>query len=141
MSGALRVVLDTNVVLSALVFAGGRVAAVRGLWQSGRVVPLVSRATMGELARALAYPKFALTQEERLELLADYLPWCESVQVEAGKVRVPQCRDPHDRPFLELAIVGKADALVSGDRDLLAVRGRAGVEILDVDALLRRFGS
>lgn len=135
--GALRVVLDTNVVLSALVFAGGRAGVVRSLWQSGRVLPLASAATAAELARALAYPKFGLDADEREALLAEYLPWCESVRVPARGLRVPACRDPDDRAFLELAVAGKADALVSGDRDLLVLRGQAGFEILDVNGLLR----
>jgi putative PIN family toxin of toxin-antitoxin system len=135
--GALRVVLDTNVVLSALVFAGGRAGAVRGLWQSARVVPLASAATAAELARALVYPKFGLNADEREALLAEYLPWCESVRVPARGMRVPACRDPDDRAFLELAVAGAADALVSGDRDLLVLRGQVGFEILDVNGLLR----
>ena len=124
----MRVVLDTNVVLSALVFAGGRAGVVRGLWQSGRVLPLASAVTAAELARALAYPKFRLNEDEREAMLDEYLPWCESVQVPTRGLRVPACRDPDDRAFLELAVAGKADALVGGDRDLLALRGQAGFE-------------
>ena len=75
MSRAPRVVLDTNVVLSALVFAQGRLAVVRYAWQSGRCQPLVSPATASELVRALAYPKFGLSADEQRELLADYLPY------------------------------------------------------------------
>ncbi len=137
MKGALRVVLDTNVVLSALVFAGGRAGVVRGLWQSGWVLPLASAGTAAELARALAYPKFRLNEDEREAMLDEYLPWCESVRVPTRGLRVPACRDPDDRAFLELAVAGKADALVSGDRDVLALRGQAGFEIMDVNGLLR----
>lgn len=132
----MRVVLDTNVVLSALVFAGGRPGAIRGLWQTGRVVPLASAATAAELARTLGYPKFGLDEDEREALLAEYLPWCESVRIPAHLPGVPACRDPDDRAFLELAVAGKADALVSGDLDLLVLRGRVGFGILDVAGLL-----
>ena len=66
-----RVVLDTNVVLSALLFGGGPAARVRVGWQSGRFVPLASTATAQELVRVLAYPKFELSAGEQEELLAD----------------------------------------------------------------------
>ncbi|MEC9346989.1 MAG: putative toxin-antitoxin system toxin component, PIN family [Pseudomonadota bacterium] len=125
----LCVVLDTNVLLSALLFRSNAMAWIRHAWQSGGLVPLVGRETVGELIRVLAYPKFALTADERTELLADYLPWCETVSVPLTTV-VPECRDPNDRPFLALALVGEADALVSGDADLLSLAPTFAVPIL-----------
>ena len=118
-----RIVLDTNVVLSALVFSGGLSAVLRQTWQSGRCTPLVSSATAQELVRVLAYPKFRLSAGEQQELLADYLPWTEAVRVPVRKPTVPGCRDPFDLPFLHLAVAGKADALISGDKDLLVLDG------------------
>jgi len=73
-----RVVLDTNCIVSGLLFSRGRLAWLRGAWQSGRFVPLVSRATAAELIRVLAYPKFKLDASEREALLADYLPYAET---------------------------------------------------------------
>src|SRR5947207_420118 len=64
-----RVVLDTNVVLSALLFGAGVAGRVRVGWQSGRFVPLASAATARELVRVLAYPKFRLTAAEQEDLL------------------------------------------------------------------------
>lgn len=78
-----RVVLDTNVVLSALVFAYGRLSAVRNAWLEDACIPLVSRTTAAELVRALAYPKFRLGREEQRELLADYLPYCSAIRMPA----------------------------------------------------------
>jgi uncharacterized protein len=115
------VVLDTNLVLSALVFASGRLAALRLAWQAGRCIPLVSSATAAELMRVLAYPKFRLSAADREELLADYLPYCRSVRIPARLPKLPLCRDANDQMFIELAAVGKADWLVSGDKDLLAM--------------------
>jgi putative PIN family toxin of toxin-antitoxin system len=116
-----RTVLDTNVVLSALVFTGGPTARLRHAWQAGLLLPLVSTATAQELIRVLAYPKFGLDAQERQELLADYLPWAEVVAVPEPPPRVPACRDVHDPPFLHLAAAGRADVLVTGDADLLAL--------------------
>lgn len=135
-----RVVLDTNVVLSALIFGGGPSAGVRAGWQSGRFVPLASKATAGELARVLGYPKFGLSNAEPEELLADYLPWVQVVHVPDPPPKVPRCRDPFDLPFLHLAVAGNADVLVSGDRDLLALaRSRGICPILSVEAFRRGY--
>jgi putative PIN family toxin of toxin-antitoxin system len=121
MSDAVRVVLDTNVVLSALVFRGGAAGQVRQAWQRGRVLPLASTATVQELVRVLAYPKFRLSKAEQDELLADYLPYVETVRITQPAPVVPDCRDALDLPFMHLAVAGKAQVLVSGDGDLLAI--------------------
>lgn len=121
MNDAVRVVLDTNVVLSALVFRGGAAAQVRQAWQRGRVLPLASTATVQELVRVLAYPKFRLSPADQDELLADYLPYAETVPIPQPPPTVPDCRDALDMPFMQLAVAGKAQVLVSGDRDLLAI--------------------
>lgn len=124
-----RLVLDTNVLLSALLFPSGSLSWLRNAWQSEFIVPLASRVTIAELLRVLHYPKFSLTAAEREDLLADYLPWVESVVV-SDPPAVPWCRDPKDRPFLELALAGKADALVTGDGDLQDLASRFAVPIL-----------
>ena len=121
MSVAVRVVLDTNVVLSALVFRGGAAGQVRLAWQRGLLLPLASAATVQELVRVLAYPKFRLSQAEQDELMADYLPYAEVVRIPHPPPTVPECRDALDLPFLHLAVAGKAQLLVSGDRDLLVI--------------------
>ncbi len=133
-----RVVLDTNVLLSALLFPAGSLSWLRHAWQSETVVPLASQATTLELIRALSYPKFQLTRHEREDLLADYLPWCETVIVSKPPA-VPHCRDPFDRPFLELALLGRADALVSGDDDLLSLAPEFPVPFLTPSAARHRF--
>lgn len=113
------VVIDTGVVLSALVFSGGALNWLRSAWQVQRIRPCVSQATVTELIRVLAYPKFRLTAAERNDLLADYLPHCRVVTVPARGALLPQCRDPFDVPFLALAIAAKSAALVSSDKHLL----------------------
>jgi putative PIN family toxin of toxin-antitoxin system len=141
MNTAVRVVLDTNVVLSALVFRGGAVGLVRHAWQSGLVLPLASTATVQELVRGLAYPKFRLSPAEQDELLADYLPYAETVRIAHTPPTVPDCRDGQDLPFMHLAVVGKAQALVSGDRDLLAMAAEfesaSGCPIVSIDAFCK----
>ena len=117
----IRAVLDTSVLVSALVFPTGALSWMRDAWRSGRILPLASRATAAELIRVLAYSKFALTVGEQHDLLDDYLPFCVTVAIPNPPPAVPPCRDPFDRPFLELALAGRSDVLVTSDADLLAL--------------------
>ena len=124
-----RFVIDTNVLLSALLFRSRSVSWLRRAWQAREIVPLASHDTTTELLRVLCYPKFGLTDDERQELLADYLPWCKTVIVTEWR-DLPACRDPLDLPFLALALAGHADALVTGDKDLLAMAAKFAVPII-----------
>ena len=135
-----RVVIDTNRVLSALVFAGCRRVLLWLAWQAQRMLPLVSRATAAELIRALAYPKFKLAAQEQKELLADYLPYCKAVRIPTPPPATPPCRDAFDVIFLELALAGKANVLVAGDKDLLSLAGKFACPILGAEQFFRRFG-
>lgn len=135
-----RAVLDTNLVLSALVLGGGAASDLRHAWQQGACLPLVSTVTVQELIRVLTYPKFRLTPAEQHELLADYLPYARTVQIPSPPPSVPSCRDAFDVPFLHLAIAGRADMLVSGDNDLLSLAGEfpvASVSLAEFLAELR----
>ena len=134
---SLRTVLDTNVLVSALLFPEGSASWLRRMWRSRSVVPLVSRETASELIGVLGYPMFSLTRHEREDLLADYLPYCEPVMVEEP-LSLPDCQDPFDRPFLALALAGEADALVTGDADLLALAPDFAVPIVTPSALRER---
>ncbi len=132
-----RVVFDTNVVLSALLFTYGRLSWLVGHWQAGNCAALASHATAEELTRILAYPKFHLTGEEQLEALANYLPFCEAVEI---TISCPiLCRDPKDQPFLDLAESGHGDLLVTGDDDLLALAGQTSFLIERPELYERRF--
>jgi uncharacterized protein len=130
----LGVVFDTNVVVSALLFGAGRLAWLRGVWAGGRGGPLVSTETTHELLRVLAYTKFRLSAIEREELLGDYLPFARVVDIPAGRFNLPECRDPHDLPFLRLAVAGHADYLVTGDDDLLSIERINTCRILRAEA-------
>ena len=100
-------------------------------------MPLVSTATAQELVRVLAYPKFKLDTASQQELLADYLPHTQVIQVPDPPPAVPACRDAFDLPFLHLAVAGKADALVTGDADPLVLAGKPRHRIMTVDAFLQ----
>lgn len=128
---------DTNVVVSALVFAGGRSAWLRRAWAGGVLVPVVSRPTMQELLRVLAYPKFGLAPDDRVELLGDYLPYAERWPTEPPPAPV-QATDPADQPFVDLWVASAAEAIVSGDAHLTGLVPR--VAVMRVAEIQARFG-
>lgn len=132
----MRVVIDTNVVLSALLFRSAATSPLTRLrlqWERGRIMPVVCRESAEELLRVLAYPKFQLTEAEQQQVLAAYLPFCETHSIRLSMVqraRLPACRDPQDQIYLELAASAKVAAVITGDRDLLALKGDVAFRIL-----------
>lgn len=114
----MRIVFDTNTVVSALLFGHGQLSWLRDHWRSGNVTLLVSKPTIDELIRVLAYPKFKLDKAEIEALLADYLPFTKAVTV-PPQPHAPRCSDVNDQMFVDLAIKGQVDILVTGDNDLL----------------------
>lgn len=127
-----RVVLDTNCLVSALIFSRGRFAWLREAWQTKHFVALASRDSVNELLRVLSYPKFKLSQGEQETLLAEFLPYVETVRIEKTPDSLPDIRDADDIIFLALAAAAHADALVSGDGDIQAVRAQFHIPILTV---------
>ena len=125
--------LDTNCVVSALLFEHGRLAWLRHAWQREAIIPLADRSTLHEFIRVLSYPRFRLTRADQEVLLAEYLPWVELLAEVSAPVRWwAGLHDPDDAKFLHLAATAHADYLVSGDRDLLSLRG--GVPDLNIVA-------
>lgn len=118
----IRAVLDTNVVLSALLFTSGRLAWIRRAWQHRKLHPLVCKETVSELLRVIAYPKFKLDIAEQQGLLEDVLPYVDVIELPEPWPLLPMCRDEKDQMFLVLAHVGHAEVLLSGGRDILAMR-------------------
>lgn len=115
----MRAVVDTNVLVSALLFRG-TTSRLRAHWRAGRLVLVASEVTLAEAARVLAYPKFKLAPGVAASIVAtEVLPFVERVAPERTP---PACRDPDDDEFLWCARDAGADALITGDPDLLALR-------------------
>ena len=133
----MRLVLDTNILISVLLFRRGSLRWILGAWESGQIVPLRSAPTISELVRVLSYAKFNLNGEQVERLVATYLHWAEVVDVPEG-LEVPTPRDSNDRPFLELALAGNAEALVTGDDDLLVLASDFPVPIITPRELRER---
>jgi len=117
-----RVVLDTNCLVSALIFSHGKAGQLRTAWQRGDIIPLVCRETVTELLRVLGYPKFNLEREDIESLLADVLPWTETVEADFSHDDIASLRDRDDTIFIRMAQTADAAFLVSGDRHLLELR-------------------
>ena len=75
---------------------------------------------------------------KRQDILEVHLHFCDPVVVPDPPPSVPECRDPLDRPFLELALAGRADALVTGDAGLQALADSFAVPILTPAGLKRQ---
>lgn len=114
-----RIVVDTNVLVSALLF-GGKPGELVTLWKMGRIVPLCSKEIVEEYLRVLAYPKFQLSKSEIDFLLThEILPYFKVLTVKPGESLVTM--DPSDDKFIGCALEGRAEVIVSGDKHLLTL--------------------
>lgn len=129
----IRAVLDTNVVVSALLF-DGQASRLLALWPQRRFIPVISRSILQEYLRVLAYPKFKLTPQEVRDAIEELLP---SAEVAAPKRRLRIIRrDPTGNRFLECALAANAQYLVSGDDDLLSLETFQGIRVVSVTEFL-----
>jgi uncharacterized protein len=111
----------------------GKMAWLRHGWQSGDFTPLVNKHTVSELLKVLAYPKFTLTKAEQGLLLADFLPYAGAVAPQDDPGNLPTAKDAADQMFLSLAVIGKAEILVSGDKDLLVPKNSFEMPIMTIN--------
>jgi uncharacterized protein len=131
-----RVVIDNNALISRLllpVSVPGR--AVRKAVDTGRL--LVSEPVLAELADVLGRPKFDpyVSLEDRQQFLRLLGRIAEMVPI---SYTVHACRDPRDDKFLELAVNGSADVIITGDRDLLALNPFRNIPIITPAEFLKR---
>ena len=127
----MRAVLDTNVIVSAVLVSGGNERRILDAWRLGAFDLVVSPALLEELARVLAYPKIRSARwitdaevEELVETLA------EGSIVVAGTGRERASRDPGDDMVITAAFEGRADWLVTGDRNLLVLESYRRIRIV-----------
>lgn len=121
----LRVVFDTNVLLSLFAFPGDRWQPLRDAVADGRVCCLTRDDCFEEYRRIVASRAIDLDDDGRAGALARYAACATRVDELPCAAALPRCGDPDDQKFLELASVGAAHFLVTQDRALLAVAPRA----------------
>lgn len=132
-----RVVLDTNTLVSALLFKGS-LAGLVALWQSSRFTPIFSRETFSEFNAVLEYPKFSLTaQEISFIIQEEVLPYFEVVDGDEQVTGI--CRDPDDDKFIACAVSASAEFIVSGDKDLLDIGRFKNIRIISPSDFLKKF--
>lgn len=135
MRSALRIVIDTNVFVSRLLLPRSIPAqAVHKARREGCL--LVSEATMDELARVLSRSKLDryVSVENRKQFLRQLGRRSEFVPVIYS---VRECHDPKDDKFLEVALNGRADVIITGDADLLVMHPWRDIAILSPQDFLR----
>jgi putative PIN family toxin of toxin-antitoxin system len=133
-----KIVLDTSVLISALLFKG-ELSKLVVLWQKGIIIPVISKDTFQELRSVLEYPKFSLSQEEINTIIGnEILPHFEVVEVTKDIKGV--CRDPADDKFISCALSASADIIVSGDRDLCDLKRYKSVKIVTPSDFLKILG-
>jgi putative PIN family toxin of toxin-antitoxin system len=134
----IRVVLDTNVQISALLFKG-ELSRIVGLWQEGKIIPIISKETFDELRSVLEYPKFSLSHAEIRSLIErEILPFFEVVSVRRHVKGA--CRDPGDDMFISCAISANADYIVTGDKDLFDLKKYRSIRIIRASDFIRILG-
>lgn len=132
-----RVVLDTTVLVSALLFETTLLKVI-DLWQSGAIISVISKDTFQELRAVLAYPKFALTQDETRAIFEqEILPFFEVIDVVEEVKGV--CADPADDKFLACALAASAEYLVSGDKAFIDLKQYKSVKIIKPSEFLKLF--
>jgi len=127
----IRAVVDTNILVRAMIKPDGTVGPVLRRLRDGDYLLLYSEPLLAELADVLNRPrirdKYGLTQEDIEAVLALILLRGEPVNPTR---RIDECRDPKDNMVLEAAISARADAIVSGDEDVLTLHPFEGIPII-----------
>ena len=131
-------VLDTNVLVSALLFRGAA-SNIHQMILEGRILPLISLPILDEYTRVLAYKKFSLTQAEVDYLIEEEIsPWFEFRTIPLKTENwIPD--DPSDDMFIHLALTEPSAVLISGDRHIIDRRDDLPCKVLTVQECIEVF--
>lgn len=130
----LRVVPDTNVLISALIVEGNEYRLIEKCFMR-EIIIITSADVLDEFKEVALRPKFGFTEEE----VDDFV----NALIEAAEVVMPKekvssvCRDPDDDKLLEAALEGNADYIISGDKDLLVLKRFRNVKVVTAAEFLR----
>jgi putative PIN family toxin of toxin-antitoxin system len=134
----MRAVVDTNILVRAVIQPAGAVGPVLMRLRQGDYTLLYAQPLLEELVDVLNRPrirdKYQLTDQDIQAVIGLILLRGEAV---LPQERITACRDPKDDKFLEVAVAGEADVIISGDDDLLVLHPFAGIPILSPSAFLR----
>ena len=126
----MRIVLDTNILVSGLMVPDGTPGRIIAAWFDAEFDVISSREQLAEIGRVLGYPNIRRVlkwDDDRIERFLRLLHGrVEIVEPDSAAVDTP--RDPDDGPILGTLVAAEADFLVTGDRDLLSLRDRYPIE-------------
>jgi uncharacterized protein len=124
----MKVVLDTNVLISAILF-DGIPGELIFLWKSNRIQPLASKEIIDEYIKVLTYPKFELSEAEiNYILYSEILPYFDIIQIKNRPKIIKH--DPSDDKFIHCAKAGKAGVIITGDQHLLNLKIYQKIKLL-----------
>ncbi|MBL7078474.1 putative toxin-antitoxin system toxin component, PIN family [Candidatus Shapirobacteria bacterium] len=136
----IRIVADTNILISGFISPKGAPAKIINLWREGKFVLATSKDLIKELRRVLAYPRIAKKYKLSKKTVNNYLRGFYLFGVVCRPVKKVEIikDDPEDNKFLETALAGKVDYLVSGDKHFLKLKEFRGIKILAPRPFLER---
>lgn len=138
----MRAVVDTNILVRAVIMPHGTVGPVLLHLRRGTYTLLYAQSLLEELVDVLNRPrirdKYGLTAQDIQTIIRLILLRGQPV---TPVRRITVCRDPKDNKFLEVAIAGKADVIVSGDQDLLVLHPFEGIPIVEPVIFLQMLNS
>lgn len=137
----MRVVVDANVFVSALLSRKGSPGRVVTRLVEGGHTFLISQKTMTELRRIVQYPKIRKVLKLSDNEIEKFISSVELLAEEVDTTFVPsglECRDPDDIEYLNVAVLGHAECVVSGDKDLLVLERVQDIPVLTPVQLLNR---
>jgi putative PIN family toxin of toxin-antitoxin system len=119
----MHVVLDTNVLVSGLAYPGGAPGRIVAVWRQGGLEVTLSRYILDELVRVLPrLPRVRMTSAEIRDLADSFMFLANVVEPQGSDDTT--LRDPADQPVLGTLLTARADYLITGDKDLLALAGQ-----------------
>lgn len=131
----LKVVLDTNVFISAVLFKGISNQLVNH-WQNKNFKFLLSKEILNEYIKVLHYPKFKLNKLEIKEIIKnELLPYITPLKVKT-KLNIIK-EDFFDNKFICCAVEGKANFIISGDKHLLQIKKYKSISIVKIEEFLK----
>ena len=132
----MEVVLDTNVFISGVFFSGPPYQILRA-WRDGKINLVLSEKIFEEYVRVAEVLSERFPQTQLTPILE--LLMVEAEFTSAFDLPKPVCADPDDDKFIECAIAGKAEAIISGDKHLLNASGNQGLEVMTAREFADRF--
>lgn len=134
-----RVVLDTNVIVSGMIKAEGIPGQIMRAWRENKFILLLSPPIFEEIGRVIRQPKVVKYHKLKEEEIQDFLLDLYSASEETEeKIKVNVTKDPTDNLFLACAKEGKADYIVTGDKDFLKLEEYEGIKIINPAQFLKR---